>query len=221
VTSKSVSERRRPRLLRRYTDLTVAIDALARKGLVLLDPAGWDDRNDSYFLRKYKTLRGAKSVLALCMSSLGETYHHWRVFCGHSSGVCIEFFKIELLDHLKAAPGIRSGPVRYMTLGKIERTQPGLALLPFVKRYAFRHEKEYRLIYESADLEENIHEVKIPLSLIHGIRLSPWLPKSLFEATRNVLAGIPDCSKIPISRSDLIDNERFKQVADRQLTRMQ
>ena len=74
---------------------------------------------------------------------------------------------------------------------------------------------EYRLIYESMDLEEHTHVVTIPLSIVHGITLSPWLPKPLFDATREVLAGIPGCSKIQISRSDLIDNERFKQNADR------
>jgi hypothetical protein len=70
-----------PKLYRRYTDLTATIDLLSRKKLVLLDPASWDDQNDSHFIRKYKAIRGAKSVLAVCFSSVGETYPHWRVFC--------------------------------------------------------------------------------------------------------------------------------------------
>jgi hypothetical protein len=74
------------------------------------------------------------------MTALGETYHHWRVFCGHSSGVCIEFLKKDLLEHVKTTQGVRSGPVHYMTLGKIERTKPDPAEFPFIKQseQAFR-----------------------------------------------------------------------------------
>ena len=72
-TRSDSCEKRRPSLLRRYTDLTTTIDLLSRKRLVLLDPAFWDDRNDSYFIGKYKEQIGAKSVLALCMSTIGET----------------------------------------------------------------------------------------------------------------------------------------------------
>src|SRR5262249_1101638 len=147
----------------------------------------WDDRNDSHFIRKYKEEKAASAVLAICLSSIGETYHHWRVFCRHSGGVCIEVFLDELVPCLKKLPGVRSGAVKYMTLRKIEdeiKTKKlPLAQLPFVKRHAFRHEEEFRLIYESAkeaDARKTAHQVKIPLSLIRGVTLSPWMPEPLF-----------------------------------------
>ena len=204
-------------LLRRYTDLTATIDLLSRKRLVLLDPTFWDDRNDSYFIEKYKQQIGAKSVFALCMSQSNETYHHWRVFCGHSNGVCIQFLKKELLGHIGAAGGIRSGRVNYMTLGEIERKQPAPPEWPFIKRKAFHDEDEFRIIYQSMDVEEPrpVHEVEIPLSIIHSIRLNPWLPRPLFPATREVLTRIPDCAHIKIDQSDLINNERFKKNVDK------
>src|SRR5215813_4135756 len=125
-----------PRLLRRYAELPVAIDLLLNRRIAFLSPSLWDDRNDSHFIRKYKEEKAASAVLAICLSSIGETYHPWRVFCGHSSGVCIEFFRDELIAFSKKLPGVRSGPVKYMTLGKIEdeiKTKKlPLAQLPFV-----------------------------------------------------------------------------------------
>ncbi len=64
---------------------------------------------------------------------------------------------------------------------------------------------------DAGDAEKIAHPVEIPLTLVHGIRLSPWMPLPLFEATRKLLAGIPGCAAIPISRSELIENERWKQ----------
>lgn len=210
--------RPRPKLLRRYTDLAATIDILSGQHIVLLDPKSWDDKNDSHFIEKYKTTKRAKSVLALCMSSVGETYHHWRVFCGHSSGVCIEFFQKELLAVVASSSGVRGGPVQYMTLKQINKATLALGDLPFLKRHAFRHEAEYRLIYESMTTEESAHVIKIPLSVVRKIMLSPWLPEALLRATRELLNGIPGCSKIPVERSELTSNEEWKQNADRLIT---
>jgi hypothetical protein len=210
-----------PKLLRRYTELSAAIDLLLKRRIVFLNPDLWDDKNDSHFIRKYREEKAATAVLAICLSSIGETYHHWRVFCGHSSGVCIEFLRSELVSLAKKKPGVRCGSVKYMTQRTIEqkiaRGNLNLARLPFVKRHAFRHEKEFRLIYETgdaSDLGKNAHYVEMPLALIHGIRLSPWMPSPLFEATRTVLNRIKGCGRIKITQSALIENERWKRNAD-------
>ncbi|MDR3474383.1 MAG: DUF2971 domain-containing protein [Devosia sp.] len=206
------------KILRRYTDLTAAIDFLTHRRLTLLDPASWDDRNDSHFLQRFKAMTGAKTVLALCMSSVGETYHHWRVFCGHSSGVCIEFDRRLLLEAVKHAKGLRKGEVRYMTLDKIKDTELVLRDLPFIKRWAFRHEREYRLIYESETAVQAVHFVGVPLAAIRGVTLSPWLPPGLLASTRDLLNSIPGCAEIRVSRSELISNEEWKNHADRLLS---
>jgi hypothetical protein len=202
------------KILRRYTDLTAAIDILTKRHITLLDPASWDDRNDSYFLKYYKEDGEYKSVLALCMSKIGETYHHWRVFCGHASGVCIEFYKKPLLDDVRGVDGIRHGSVKYMTLKHIADKPPALKRLPFVKRYAYRHELEYRLIYESKTHEERAHSVAINLASVRGVTLSPWMPPPLLAATRELLHAIPGCESLAVSRSQLIENDRWMENAE-------
>lgn len=205
------------KILRRYTDLAATIDLLTNRRITLLDPATWDDKNDSHFLQYYKENSQHKSVLALCLSSVGETYHHWKVFCDHPSGVCIEFFREPLLASLKAVKGLRHGPVRYRTLEQIAEKPPTLEQLPFIKRYAFRHELEYRLIFESKNEEMRSYPIEIPMNAIQGITLSPWMHPALLEATQRLFGTIPECKNVAINRSELISNKIWMDSAERAL----
>lgn len=206
-----------PPLLRRYTDLTSVIDLLTHKRLTLLDPGQLGRQEQQLFLDHYRECSDYKSVLALRLSTVGETYHHWKVFCGHASGVCIAFHRQPLLDVIDAAEGVRHGKVKYMRLEEIAEKPPRLNRLPFIKRYAFRHELEYRLIYESKTDTAPTHAVPIPLTTIVGIALSPWMPTPLLNATRTALNAIPGCKTVMITRSELISNSLWMQNAERSL----
>jgi hypothetical protein len=88
--------------LRRYTDIPALISVLSERKITLLDPASWDDKNDSRFLALYKDKEKLQSVLALCFTQTDEMYHHWRVFANGSAGVCIRF------DRSAAAASMRA-----------------------------------------------------------------------------------------------------------------
>jgi len=201
--------------LRRYTDLPALIYLLSKRRLTLLDPASWDDSNDYYYLSQYKKRRGLESVLALCFSQVAETYHHWRVFASGSSGVCIRFNRRKLLDALKRQAGLRAGNVTYLTLGKIEDLNPAVKDLPFLKRYAFQDEREYRVIYESRTVRVPKLEIAIPLSCISEIVLSPWLHPSLKGRVLRLLKSIEGCSSISFRQSRLIGSAQWKSFADK------
>ena len=143
------------KILRRYTSLPVLLNILNNKKLTLLDPQSWEDKNDSYYLNLYKNKMGFKSVLALCFTEALETYHHWKVFSGNSSGVCIHFDKNKFLSKLNGVAEIRSGYVIYKKLDKVKIKLRPIDKLPFLKRYAFRDEIEFRLIYQSKSKEVN------------------------------------------------------------------
>lgn len=70
--------RNRPPILNRYTSLPVALDILSEKHITLLTPDLWEDRNDAYYLERYREKLGFSCVLAICFSQRGETFHHWR-----------------------------------------------------------------------------------------------------------------------------------------------
>ncbi len=195
--------------LRRYTDIPALICLLREKQITLLDPKTWDDKNDSYFLELYREKSGLKSVLALCFTRTSETYHHWRVFAGGASGVCISFKRAELLRAIKKQPGIRFGDVEYLKLDELDKKKLKTENLPFTKRYPFEHESEFRIIGQSRN-HSNVCNIPIPLSCIDKITLSPWLNRSLSRHVKETLKFVDNCSGLKIVRSTLISNEDWK-----------
>jgi hypothetical protein len=174
-----------------------------------MDPRLWDDTNDSHFLALYRERNRFKSVLALCFTQTSETYHQWKVFAHGPSGVCICFRRRPLLSAIRNTSGLRAGAVRYLKVKELGSAKLKGADLPFLKRYPFEHEKEFRLIYESLE-EQTTLDIPIPLSCIERITLSPWLPKRLSPDVKKVLWSISGCRQIDIARSTLISNEEWK-----------
>lgn len=195
-------------VLRRYTDLPSVFYMLAKRRLTLLNPASWDDRNDSHFLEQYRKRRGLKSVLALCFAQKSETYHHWRVFTSGSSGVCIQFDKAGLLEALPHDLKCRS--VNYVKVKALSTDPPLVDDLPFLKRYPFRDEKEFRIIYEDAQRECETRDFDIPLSAIRRVTLNPWIPAALHMTVKDLIRSMPDCGKLSVTRTTLVNNETWK-----------
>ena len=192
--------------LNRYTNLPVLLDILVHKHLVLLDPSSWEDRNDSYYLERYKAEKNLKTVLALCFSRRRETFHQWKVFSSGPGGVCIEFDEAELLRGLSYQKGFRLRNIRYELIKTIRSTTPKIMDWPFIKRIPFKDEDEFRIVYENRVAEEATKEIPIPISSILKITLSPWMPESVASSVTGILNGLPDCGAITVQRSSLLQN---------------
>jgi hypothetical protein len=203
--------------LRRYTDLPALTYLLSSRKITLLDPASWDDTNDSHYLSVYKEKKNLQSVLALCFTQKTETYHHWRVFAGNSSGVCIRFRRFQLLNILeshKHHKQIRAEAVEYRTLEDMLKKKPAINRLPFIKRYAFKDDEEFRVIYESPDNKLRTLDIPIPLSCIARITLSPWSDKSFATPVKQMIKSIDGCSELEICRSIMISSREWKTIGD-------
>lgn len=201
--------------LRRYTELPYVIDFLQTKKLALLSPASWDDRNDSYYIEKYAQIKGLKSVYALCLAEAPETYHHWRVFSHGSGGACIEFDKALLAKNAQKIAGLRAEEVKYETTKNLRSIKLNTQELPFLKRYAFIDEKEFRLFIGSNENGAPVYRLPLPLNTIKRITLSPWLPKSVVKEVKKTLNAIDGCKSLKIYRSTLVENEDWKKLADK------
>lgn len=201
--------------IRRYTSISSVIDALRRQELTLLDPQSWDDRNDRYFMSLYKERRNISGLYALCAATCSETYHHWRVFTGAADGACIELKREPLEAALRKLEGVRFGDVEYLLLNKVEGLTPGdLLRLPFIKRFGFAAEEEYRIIAETRQAQLPAISTYLPVSWINKIYLNPWLPAPLAESVTRTLREIDGCAKLRIQRSHLIENDRWKKAGD-------
>lgn len=201
---------------RRYTNLASVIHILKTSKITLLNPATWDDTNDSYFMSEYKRIIGAKTVLALCFADKAETYHHWRVFSHGSDGICIEFDKTQLLWAFEDEPNIKQGYMKYrQMLDLTDVKEMNAHELPFLKRYPYSDEREYRIIYSSSTDIVNYKDFEIDKDSIKKITLSPWIPRTIASSIRDILKSIDGCRDIPIATSTLIDNDSWKQLASR------
>lgn len=201
-------------LLRRYTEIPYLIDYLCSEELALLDPTTWDDRNDSFYIEEYARQSDIKSVYALCLADCAETYHHWRVFAHGSGGACIQFNRDKFMAAISKVDGLRAERVVYKTIKQLRDEKPLLNDLPFLKRYAFQHEDEFRLFYPSKTKGDLIHRIPVPLSCIDRVILSPWLARSVSDRVKKTLKSIPRCSNVKIYRSTLVENEDWKKFAN-------
>ncbi len=199
--------------LRRYTELPYLIDFLQSKELVLLNPASWDDRNDSYYIDQFARANNFLSTYALCLAEAPETYHHWRVFSHGSGGACIEFDKSQLIAAANSIPGLRAEEVQYKTIEALRRCAPLQSDLPFLKRYAFVDEKEFRLFYGTNTKGAPTFRVTLPIEAVRRITLSPWLPASVVDHVKKTLKTIEGCKSLKIYRSTLVENEDWKKFA--------
>lgn len=196
--------------IRRYTDLPSVLYMLRNKKLTLLDPISWNDKNDSYFLEVYKNRKQLSSIYALCFTEKNETYHHWSVFCSRENGVCIVFDRNKLIDHLSQQSGIISAPVEYRTIGDVGWPDLEIDELPFLKRWAFKDESEFRVIYSGESESEYTKDIPMPLSCIKKIFINPWIPNQLFIAIKETIKDIKGCKSLGVGKSRLIDNKSWK-----------
>jgi hypothetical protein len=200
----------KPEILFRYTSLPVLLHTLQSRQITLLSPETWEDRNDAYYLDQYRQKKNLGSVLAVCFAQGGERFHFWRIFSSGSSGVCLEFDKACLLKCFDGVPGFRHQSVDYPYIQDLEKDKPDIASLPFLKRYAFKDEKEYRIIFENAT--KNLRETSVPIDLgcIRSIIFSPWLPSKIEKSVMEVVRSIDGCAGLKLRASRLLENARWR-----------
>ena len=204
------------KFIKRYTSIAATIDILRRKELPLLDPQNWDDRNDRHFMGLYKEFVKSPGLYAACFAQSGETYHHWRVFTAASDGACVEFHRHAFEKHVKRNANIRAGAVTYLKLDDMDTLTPAdMPSLPFIKRIGFEPEEEYRIIATTPEQQAGAIRLPIDLKLINRIYFNPWIPDSVYDSVKDILSTIDGAKGIEITKSRLIDNQRWKRAGNK------
>lgn len=202
--------------LRRYTDVLSVMDMLRHARITLLSAEKWTDQNDRHTMEVYADRKKIASVVAYCMTEAAETAHHWQVFAGHEFGVCVVFKKAEFIDFIKRRRGLRCESVDYWTLARLEREQPlDIEALPYIKREAFRDEREVRIIADHDEtLDGPTQHVSIRLNLIERIVFSPFAVRALIDNAKDVMQGFIGCGSLTFMHSALMNNRQWRRVAD-------
>lgn len=204
--------RKRTKHLNRYTTLPVLIDLLRRKKLVLLSPKKWDDRNDAKVMLEYKKRKKLQHLYAVCFSEGDETIHHWTAYSSGSSGCCIAFDREKLLSAVQKITGIRTGAVKYRKIKDLPADGAKLDDMPFTKRWPYRCEEEYRIIFEStneAATSDGFFEIDISLRTIQKITINQRMPDQVYQTIREYLRQEFKNPDQRINRSTLYENKSW------------
>ena len=211
-----MTKRSQPKaLLRRYTSLPILIDMLANKRVTFVDPTSWEDRNDSFFLERYREFRGLKTVVAICFTTRSDTFHHWKVFAGNPAGVCVRFDRDALVARFDGVTGIRTGAVMYRRVRELSGERLQVEGLPFLKRKPFQDEAEFRIIYESEREAVHFKHFELDLEMIDSVMLSPWLPVAVLPSVRRVVHELLGSTSIRVYRSSIIDDSKWKATTEK------
>ncbi len=191
------------------------LDMLKRKKLVFLDPASWEDKNDSEILLEYKKKRKLQSLFVFCCSLGDETIHHWKTFADGISGCCIEFASKEFVALLKTFDGVRFGPVAYRKIHDLRGRALAVKSIPFTKRWPYRCEEEFRIIWESRT-NAPCYEIDFDLRMIKKITISQQMPDQVYSTIREYLKSAFKNPDQRINRSTIYQNRiwigKFKQA---------
>ena len=194
--------------LSRYTTLPVLLDLLQRQALVLVPPNSWVDRNDREVMAEYKKRKKLSCLLAACFSQGDETIHHWTAFANGPAGCRIDFNPAGLLAAADSTPGCRWGVVQYRKIHSIPAGGVALDRMPFTKRWPYRCEEEFRILFESTTPSDRLlSERQLPIDLdqsIRSITIHQAIPPSVFETIKHLL-GSKTAKRI--SRSTLLENQ--------------
>lgn len=199
-------------ILRRYTTLPILIDMLVREQMTMIGYNHWVDANDRRALELYQQALHYGFVGALCLTMAPETFHHWQIFAQGESGVCVVFDRARLEAQLAGRSNFIARPVRYVQLTDIASVDASdIHLLPFLKRFGFRDEREYRLLGFAPD---ECASMSIPLapSLIQRVTFSPFTHPSVVASLKTALRSLPVWRDLQVGRSMLTSNETWQEA---------
>ncbi|MBC7986118.1 MAG: DUF2971 domain-containing protein [Sphingomonadaceae bacterium] len=197
-------------ILRRYTSLPVLIDMLVRNAATLLSYQHWIDDNDRRALQLYQDTLRYGFVGAMCLTQSAETFHHWSIFAPGDAGVCIVFDRKALTEHFRDRPHFMTRSVEYVLLDRIGAVNAeDIHLLPFLKRYGFRDEREFRIVGFAPD-EAAAMGFEVRPALIRRVVFSPFVHPNLVNSARIALHAIPGWQGLEIGRSNLTNNETWQ-----------
>ncbi len=199
--------------IRRYTNLDELLSILNQNSITFYDQKMWEDQNDICYISKYKKLNHYRSVLVKCFAKAEETYLMWKAYTNKEKGVCIEFDQMRLINKI-SSKNIISRSVIYTTIKSRQSNRQKLGLLPFLKRYPYKGEKEYRIVYFSPDKYLSSASIPIDRSCILRILLSPWLTNTMVETQKDEIKKINGWNDLLVMKSSVLSNHEWMKEAE-------
>ena len=135
-------------------------------------------------------------------------------------GVRIRFDRSQLIEAISKHPGVKCDDIDYMTHAQLKaladehNENDPITKLPFIKRYGFRDESEFRIIFESKTRTDPSADIPIPISCINRIIFSYKLNYDDYRAISGELQSMDGCQGLDISRSNLTESKTWKAAGE-------
>jgi len=191
----------------RYMCLDNFKDMMLHNRLALINPDLWSDKNDIIAISQYKQVKRIPHLMAACFTEASETSHHWSVY-GKNDGVRVIFNKKTLLNLFNSKIGYTSNKIEYVLMSRFENKVKEIEHLPFIKRYAYRDEKEFRVIWQGNRIIGDIKYVKLPSNVIEKIIFGPAVSINIYNVLTNEIINHFKYD-ITISKSSIIYSKKW------------
>lgn len=192
-------------ILNRFTSIEKMFEILTEEKLRMSDYHYWEDKNDVSLLDEYKAKVGIKSLFVLCLTDDSETIHHWGSFSEKLNACCIEFDVKKLLGSISRDKSLRYGKVKYIRIKDLKRELTNVKDIPFSKRFPYRNESEYRIIFESQKAKKEKATI-VNHEMIKRITINQHIAKDVFNLIKREIEGK---YKIKVNRSTVINNKTW------------
>jgi len=165
-------------------------------------------------LKKYETL------LALCLTKAkNDKYFFWKTYVSCPlEGVCIVFKKDEFINSIMAQvvnsrnEKLLQECVQYPTIKQLHLEKYEIESLPFIKRFGYSKEEEYRFIYANKNITSKFFNLQ--LDTIERICLNPYINNATARTIKKEILNIKGCEKIKITRSGLGSSNKWKKAVE-------
>ena len=129
--------------------------------------------------------------------------------------MCIEFHRGNLIDKFKTQNGFLHGYVEYVLLKDLRQYPPAFDDLPFIKRFAYQGESEYRFIFTSTEKEKKIEYISIDIDDIKQIVINPWVESPVYESMRLTIAETSGWKKVKMRKSTVTKNDVWGKACEK------
>lgn len=209
-----ISKNFKKRFIYRIIPLKHLYEIFESKKNILVKPKKWDDPFENFILQStvqlstgdLSSLQARDQFYGQCWTLQSSSDAMWRIYSKNKKSVRIRTTIQDLADSLAKSLGALSyleayiGKVKYLSSNRLMQyakrayktpTDPYFRMFAetlLIKRPAFRHEREIRLLFFSSDTNnqnEDIHSYEIdPHSLISQIMIDPRLSQKAANELR-------------------------------------
>lgn len=201
-------EKRNLRLYR-YTKHQYALEMIRTKEIVIPEPRGWDDVNDLEGLLQYQRIVGLVGLGVLCMTSEPDTYHHWKLYAHGQEGIALVFDRKKMREWARTHRGTRLQSIRYVRMQDLKDLDVSLTRLPYLKRWGYRSEREWRLLYE-ADVSSQLFKLPFPSEALSRIVINPWANIDEYAEMKDEYESILDRRVVRVTRTELVNSQTWR-----------